>query len=116
LALARFNGALAGDQYVLAEVMLALGEVVVALDGCNRLKAAAAILEEPNDALYHLLPVEQGKLLGPVQVLRDRFSICCIAESSICSAGSHDGTLGPMLSGFMVATFSRCPCGRIYPV
>ena len=68
LTLAGFNCALAGHQDVLAEVMFALGEVVVALDGFNRLKVAAAVLEEPDDALHHLLAVEQGEFLGPVQV------------------------------------------------
>ena len=48
--------------------MLPLGKVVVALDAVGFLKIAAAVLQDFDDALHHLLPVEQGEFLRPVQV------------------------------------------------
>ena len=68
LTVASLDCALAGDQDVLPEVVLALGEVVMALDALHFLEVAAAVLEDLDDALHHLLAVEQGEFLGPVQV------------------------------------------------
>ena len=68
LPFARLDCALARYENVLAEVVLALGEVVVALDALDDLEIAAAVLHQPQDALHHLLAVQQRELLRPFKV------------------------------------------------
>ena len=69
-ALAGVDRALAGQPHVLAEVLLALGVVVVAVEIVGALdRRVPTCREAVDDAVHHLLAVEVGEPLRPPQRL-----------------------------------------------